>query len=108
MCQVVPLSGPRRRGVRGEEAISTSVHGEEGPSPTGLSEKLSREILDYSKINLSRDPATLESLGRRLCRIGTFVERALGKPQDIEGAIVQDKIYLVQARPQQGLANGTQ
>jgi phosphoglucan,water dikinase len=82
--------------------------GEEGLSQTGLSEKLSREILDYSKSNLSRDPATLESLGRRLCRIGTFVERALGKAQDIEGAIVQDKIYLVQARPQQGLANGNQ
>jgi phosphoglucan,water dikinase len=71
-----------------------------------LRPSLHRETLDYSRIDLSREPATLESLGRRLCRIGAFVEQALEKPQDIEGAVVKDTIYLLQTRPQQGLSTG--
>jgi phosphoglucan,water dikinase len=64
---------------------------------------LRRETVDYSQIALSREPGGLEKLGRRFSQIGTFVERALGGPLDIEGAVVEDEIYLVQARPQQGL-----
>jgi phosphoglucan,water dikinase len=83
------------------------------PSPTeksesGSLEALVRETLDYSRIDLSREPSQLETLGRRLCRIGTYVEQALGKPQDIEGAVVKDTIYLVQTRPQQGLSTAKQ
>ena len=66
------------------------------------------ETLDYSRITFSRDPASLESFGRRLCRIGTFVEKAIGLPQDIEGVLVEDKVFLVQTRPQQGLSTGNQ
>ena len=66
------------------------------------------EPLDYSRIDFSRHPASLESLGRRLCRIGTFVEKAIGLPQDIEGVLAQDKVFLVQTRPQQGLSAGNQ
>ena len=70
------------------------------PSPAGGT---IRKIVDYSRIELSRDAATRKALGRRLHAISRFVEDALQKPQDIEGAVVGDEIYLVQARPQQGL-----
>ena len=61
------------------------------------------KIVDYSRIALSCDAVARERLGRRLASIGQVVERAFGKPQDIEGVVVGEEIYLVQARPQQGL-----
>jgi phosphoenolpyruvate synthase/pyruvate phosphate dikinase len=69
------------------------------PDATGISS----QIIDYSQVNLSRDPAALISLAFRLCKIGVLVEQALGKPQDIEGVVIGDKVYLVQTRPQQGV-----
>jgi phosphoglucan,water dikinase len=63
-----------------------------------------RQILDYSKIDLSRDPSRLEQLGQRLCRVGVFIEHSLGAPQDIEGGVVKDRLWVVQSRAQQGLA----
>jgi phosphoglucan,water dikinase len=65
---------------------------------------LSRETLDYTKIELSGEFGVLEKLGEQLASVGSFVERALNGPQDIEGAVVQGVVYLVQARAQQGLS----
>lgn len=62
------------------------------------------ETLDYSRIDLSREPEALKSLGQRLGAIGSSIEQALGRPQDIEGAVRQNSVYVVQARAQQGLA----
>jgi len=62
-----------------------------------------RETVDYSRIPLSCDAEARKELGGRLARIGRQVEEALEGPQDIEGAVVGNEIYLVQARPQQGL-----
>ncbi len=70
------------------------------PEPAG---GLRRDMVDYSRVNLSREVEALHKLGRRLSAVGSFVERALGKPQDIEGAVVNGQVYLVQARPQTGL-----
>jgi phosphoglucan,water dikinase len=69
------------------------------PNPAG---GLIRKTVDYSEVELSRDTALRKTLGRRLAAISRFVEKALKTPQDIEGALVGDEIYLVQARPQQG------
>ena len=74
------------------------------PAPGG---GMRHETLDYSRVDLSRDTATREALGRRLGAVGCFVEKALGKPQDIEGAVLRDRLYLVQSRPQQGVQNQT-
>lgn len=62
-----------------------------------------RAVVDYSQISLSRDGDARKQLGKRLAAIARFVEEALQKPQDIEGAVVGDEIFLVQSRPQQGL-----
>lgn len=64
---------------------------------------LTREVLDYSKVELSRRLGALEEFGSRLVKIGSLIERAFNGPQDIEGAIARGNVYLVQARPQQGL-----
>ena len=61
------------------------------------------KTIDYSSVRLSCDSAFRRSLGNRLCKVARFVAEALGKPQDIEGVLVQDDLFLVQSRPQQGL-----
>jgi len=67
------------------------------PDPAG---GLTRRTVDYSTVALSTDEGFRDRLGRRLATIGRFVEEAMGGPQDIEGVVVGEKIYLVQARPQ--------
>jgi len=64
---------------------------------------VNRELLDYSRVPLSRESELRKVLARRLAAIGSRVENEFGKAQDIEGAITGNKIYLVQSRPQQGL-----
>jgi phosphoglucan,water dikinase len=59
--------------------------------------------LDYSKIPLSRDITLAPALGARLAEIARSIEDAQGEPQDIEGAIKDGTVFIVQSRPQQGL-----
>jgi phosphoglucan,water dikinase len=61
------------------------------------------KTVDYSSVSLSADPDARKTLGRRLASVGRLVEEAFGRPQDIEGAVVGDDIYLVQTRPAQGI-----
>jgi phosphoglucan,water dikinase len=72
------------------------------PNPVG---GLIRKTVDYSRIELSQDGDARKTLGRRLGAISRFVENALQKPQDIEGATVGREIYLVQARSQQAVTS---
>ena len=60
-----------------------------------------RERVDYSAIPFSRDDDFRRKLAMHIGEAGGLVERALGKPQDIEGAVKGEEIYLVQTRPQQ-------
>jgi phosphoglucan,water dikinase len=68
----------------------------------GSSGHLVGKPVDYSTIEFSRDQEYRQRLGFRLGRIARFVEDAMGQPQDIEGLISGDTVYLVQSRPQQG------
>ncbi|MBW2109122.1 MAG: hypothetical protein JRI36_10725, partial [Deltaproteobacteria bacterium] len=61
---------------------------------------LTKQVVDYSRVVLSLDNDTRNHLARRLSAIGTAVEQAMGGPQDIEGAIEGERIYLVQTRAQ--------
>ena len=70
------------------------------PGPSG---SLIQKTVEYSRTGLSKDKVFRNRLGGRLGSIGRFVEDSLGIPQDIEGLVLEDKIYLVQSRPQQGL-----
>ena len=60
--------------------------------------------VNYSKVELSFNAAARNTLIQRLGRIAGRVEKQFQKPQDIEGCVVGSEIYLVQSRPQQGLA----
>jgi len=60
-------------------------------------------VMDYSAVPLSRDAGLLHRWTVRLGKIGQIVEKALGGPQDIEGVIKGDQVFLVQSRPQQGV-----
>jgi phosphoglucan,water dikinase len=64
---------------------------------------LKHETVDYSQIDLSLKSQARQKLGRRLATIGALIERELQAPQDIEGALAGDRLFLVQARPQTGL-----
>jgi phosphoglucan,water dikinase len=70
------------------------------PGPSG---SLIQKTVDYSSIGLSKDKVFRNRLGSRLGAIGRFVEDSAGISQDIEGLVLEDKIYLVQSRPQQGV-----
>jgi phosphoglucan,water dikinase len=61
------------------------------------------ERVDYAKVALSIDGELRKRLGQRLAAIGRYVEQSFGHPQDIEGVIAGNDIWLVQARPQQGI-----
>ena len=65
-------------------------------------EGLFSKIVDYSGIAISMNAELRKTLGNRLADIGRFVEEAFGQPQDIEGVVIGDDIYLVQSRPQTG------
>jgi phosphoglucan,water dikinase len=61
-----------------------------------------RKTVDYSAIALSSDGSFRNRIALRLGKVGTFVEKEMGTPHDIEGAVAEQVIYLVQTRPQQG------
>lgn len=53
-----------------------------------------KSVIDYSKEKMSSESGYLVKLCQDIKRIGMIMEKELG-PQDIEGAIVDDKIYIV-------------
>ncbi|KAG0626216.1 hypothetical protein M758_2G111500 [Ceratodon purpureus] len=59
-----------------------------------------RQVVDYSSQPLSADPVFREQVGQRLATIGFFLEQHFKEPQDIEGCIIGQDVYLVQSRPQ--------
>ncbi len=69
----------------------------------GSDGNVSKELLEYSQITLSCEAGARQESGRKLAGVGRVVEGAFQKAQDIEGAIIGEKVYLVQSRPQQGL-----
>ena len=70
----------------------------------GPESRLVEHRLDYSQVAFATDPALRAKLGARLARVAGFIERAFGKPQDVEGVIRGDDIVLVQSRAQQGIS----
>lgn len=58
------------------------------------------EAVDYSKQPLTVDASARAALGLRLAAIGAALEAEYGAPQDVEGAVVGDDVFVVQSRPQ--------
>lgn len=55
---------------------------------------------DYSAEALTVDAGARAALGGRLAGVGAALERAFGGPQDVEGALVGGRLFVVQTRPQ--------
>ncbi|KAL8162946.1 hypothetical protein V2J09_014435 [Rumex salicifolius] len=62
--------------------------------------EVARVTVDYSKERLSIDPVFRRQLGLKLCAVGYLLERRFGGPQDVEGCLVDEDVYIVQTRPQ--------
>ena len=61
-------------------------------------------LVDYAQEPLVWDAAFRTNLLSGIARLGVAIERACGAAQDIEGAVVQGRFCVVQARPQAGAA----
>lgn len=59
-----------------------------------------RELVNYAEISLSTNEEKIFAVAKRLGDIGRYIEEQFSAPQDIEGCMVDDKIYVVQTRPQ--------
>lgn len=71
------------------------------PGPGGV---LARERLDYSDGAVAAHTAALQGLGARLAAVASMLQERFGCPQDVEGMLTSDdKLYIVQTRPQQGI-----
>lgn len=62
--------------------------------------------IDYSQERLVWDESFRRELAEKIARAGLEVERVCGSPQDVEGAVVGGKVYVVQTRSQVGLTDG--
>ncbi|HZR19277.1 MAG TPA: PEP/pyruvate-binding domain-containing protein [Verrucomicrobiae bacterium] len=61
------------------------------------------KLLDYSDEPLIWDGDFRNGLLREIGKMGAAIEKSLGSPQDIEGAMATGDYYVVQSRPQVGL-----
>lgn len=62
---------------------------------------VARSMVEYSTEPLLWEEDFRSDMCDKLAKVATAVEAAMGGPQDIEGAIVDDILYLLQTRPQQ-------
>lgn len=76
-------------------ASSTSSDGS-----VGVLHECSVRVLDYSQQVLSRSVDARKQLGARLGGVAALLEREFGGPQDVEGCLVGDAVFVVQTRPQ--------
>jgi alpha-glucan,water dikinase len=63
-----------------------------------------KSLADYSGEPLVWDNTFRTDILKRLTELGVAVEAAFGGPQDIEGVVSGGKYFLVQSRPQVGIA----
>ena len=63
-------------------------------------EPTEERLIDYTGSSIVWDSNARESLIRRIADVAKAIERGRGKPQDIEGAIVGERIVLLQTRAQ--------
>ena len=60
--------------------------------------------LNYTDDPLLRSRAFRREFLSKVGKLGLIIEEAMGAPQDIEGAFVKERYYVVQTRPQVGLS----
>lgn len=89
--------------VRGAQAANppgTSIYGSTAVGSGVQPGMVAKMTVDYSKQELSRSEDARLQLGQGLAKVGAAMETAFGAAQDVEGAVVDGAIYVVQSRPQ--------
>lgn len=71
-----------------------------GGSGGGKLYKCTTRILDYSQMALSRSADARKQVGKKLGAVAGFLEAEFGGPQDVEGCLIGDTVFVVQTRPQ--------
>ena len=79
-----------------QAAASASGHKDQ-PSMPGT---VALRTIDYSKQELSCNEDARSKLAVQLSGIGCALEDHFGAAQDVEGAVVEGAVYVVQSRPQ--------
>ena len=59
--------------------------------------------LDYTRESLVENEDFRKDFLVTIANIGAVIEKAMGSPQDIEGAYSKGQYYVVQTRPQVGI-----
>lgn len=91
----VPVSASQGQLVPGN-----SLYGSQDDGAAMAAGMVAQRTVAYSKHFLSKDEKKRKELAARLYKIGKFLEEELGSPQDVEGAILGESMYVVQSRPQ--------
>lgn len=65
-----------------------------------LSRPSCHQMVDYSRQALSCDHSLREEVAQRLAAVGVVLEHGFKGPQDVEGCLVGNDLYIVQTRPQ--------
>lgn len=93
---LLPKAGDAERRVLPGSSVYASVDVAAAAKP-GM---VAMQTVDYSKQQLSKNKIIRDELAGKLAAIGTVLEAEFGAPQDVEGAVKGDDIYVVQSRPQ--------
>lgn len=87
-------------GSQGQLVPGNSIYGSQDDGETQEAGMVRQRTVAYSQHYLSKDEDKRKSLAARLYKIGKFLEDEMGSPQDVEGAVLGDSMYVVQSRPQ--------
>ena len=72
----------------------------QGYIANSTSKLMKQSTIDYSKQELSCSEDARNTIGKRLKQIGDILHNVYGFPQDVEGCILNDIVYVLQTRPQ--------
>lgn len=93
---------PVRAGRAGGGAARLSLDGGAATATATVPEQehVTAKTVDYSKVALTLHEEARVSLAKRIGAIAALLEAEFGCPQDVEGCVKGDTIYIVQSRPQ--------
>jgi phosphoglucan, water dikinase len=89
--------------LSGGASLSSGSRGSsegQAAAAAGVLHACARRLVDYSRQPLSTDSGAREALGKRIGAVAALLEAEFGGPQDVEGCLVGEELYVVQTRPQ--------
>jgi phosphoenolpyruvate synthase/pyruvate phosphate dikinase len=96
---LLPVTGWQRASTA-KLAPGSNLYSSTQTAATTVPGMVVKRTVDYSKQQLSRDKGAREELAVRLAAVGALLEAEFGCSQDVEGAVVEGNIFVVQSRPQ--------